>query len=240
MTLTKNKAVQAMLQGDWKNAASLNKTILRENPEDINALNRLAFVFTSIGKVKDAKITYKKVLKLDALNQIAMRNIKKLINLSPKKIKNNKISSQYVNYTFIEETGKTKIVSLVNIAQPKIIALLTTGQPLAIIIKRSKIFIQDLDKQYLGVLPDDIGKRLIKLMKGGNAYSTCVRSASQRNVSIFVKEVKRASRYKNQPSFLPTPEKDLSLTKDKIKIRNPKENQDEDDDKSYFSEEEMS
>ena len=50
----KDKAIQAMLLGDWKNAASLNKTLIKEDPKDIDALNRLAYALTVLGKIPDA------------------------------------------------------------------------------------------------------------------------------------------------------------------------------------------
>ena len=138
----------------------------------------------------------------------------------------------------IEETGKTKIISLVNTAQPKIISLLTTGQPVVIIIKRSKIFVQDQNEQYLGVLPDDVGKRLTKLIKGGNTYTACIKSATEHNVCVFVKETKRVSKYKNQPSFPQTADQDLGLSKTRTKIKNYKDLGEEDDDRVSFPEEE--
>ena len=241
MTLLKDKAIQAMLLGDWKSATSLNKTLLSENPKDIDALNRLAYALTILGKIRDAKSTYRKVLKIDVLNQIAIRNIKKLTDLGPKQIAKSlaSVKAKGVNSTFLEETGKTKIISLVNTAQPKIIALLTTGQPVVIAIKRSKIFVQDQNKQYLGVLPDDIGRRLIKLMKGGNIYEACIKSATEHNVCVFIKETKRVSKYKNQPSFPQTQDQDLSLSKgSKAKIKNYKDLGEEDDDRAYFPEDE--
>ena len=224
MTLLKDKAIQAMLLGEWQNAIKLNRTLLNENPNDIDA-------FTILGRIKDAKYTYRKVLKLDTLNQIAIRNIKKITGLN-NRIGKNEATNQHLNNIFLEETGKTKIISLVNTAQPKIIALLTIGQPITIVIKRSKIFIQSQNNQYLGVLPDDIGKRLIKFIKGGNKYAACVKSAGDTSISIFVRETKRAARYKNQPSFLQISDNDLSLSKGKIK--NLKEFRDEEEDKNYL------
>lgn len=234
MTQLKDKAIQAMLLGEWQNATSLNKALLNENPNDIDALNRLAYAFTILGRIKDAKSTYRKVLKLDILNQIAIRNIKKLTELGPRQITKSLSSVKGVNSTFLEETGKTKIISLVNTAQPRIIALLTTGQPVVISIKRSKIFIQDQNKQYLGVLPDDIGRRLIKLIKGGNAYTAYIKSATAHNISVFIKEVKRASRYKNQPSFPQSMEQDLSLSKGKARIKSFKDFREEEEDRNYL------
>jgi len=240
MTLLKDKAIQAMLLGDWKSATSLNKELLDENPDDIDALNRLAYAFTVLGKIREAKTTYKKVLKIDILNQIATRNIKKLTDLGPKQIAKSLASVKGVNSTFLEETGKTKIISLVNTSQPKVIALLTSGQPLTIAIKRSKIFVQNQNNQYLGVLPDDIGKRLIKLIKGGNTYEACVKSATEHNVCVFIKETKRVSKYKNQPSFPQSQETELGLSKsNKAKIKSYKDtDSEEDDDSSYSLEEE--
>jgi len=238
MTLLKDKAIQAMILGDWKKAASLNKELINENPKDIDALNRLAYVFTILGKIQDAKSTYRKVLKIDILNQIAIRNIKKLTETGPKQIKKSLSLIKGVNNTFLEETGKTKIISLINTAQPKIITLLTTGQPVVIIIKRSKIFVQDQNTQYLGVLPDDIGKRLIKLIRGGNTYIAYVKSATEHNVCIFIRETKRISKYRNQPSFPQTDNQDFGLSRTKIKIKNYKDLGEEDDDRVYSLEEE--
>lgn len=238
MTLLKDKAIQAMLLGDWKNATSLNKALIKEDPKDIDALNRLAYAFTVLGKIQDAKSAYRKVLKIDILNQIAIRNIKKLTELGPRQIAKSFSSVKGVHNTFLEETGKTKIISLVNTAQPKIIVLLTTGQPVVITIKRSKIFVQDQNKQYLGVLPDDIGRRLIKLIKGGNTYEACIKSATEHNVCVFVKETKRVSKYKNQPSFPQTADQDLSLSRsNRAKIKNYKEPEEEDDDHVFLNEE---
>jgi len=239
MTLLKDKAIQAMLDGNWKGAASLNKALLKENPKDIDALNRLAYAFTILGKIRDAKSTYRKVLKIDILNQIAIRNIKKLTDLGRRQTAKSFSSVKGVNSIFLEETGKTKIISLVNTAQPKIIALLTTGQPVVITIKRSKIFVQDQNRQYLGVLPDDIGRKLIRLIKGGNTYTACIKSASEHNVCVFVKETKRVSKYKNQPSFPQTQDQNLNLSKgNRVKIKNYKDLGEDDDDRPYFLEEE--
>lgn len=240
MILLKDKAIKAMLLGDWENATSLNKALLNENPNDIDALNRLAYAFVSLGKIKDAKETYKKVLKLDILNQIAIRNIKRLSGMNIKKNVKSKNGIQPIkyNHTFLEETGKTKIVSLVNVAPSKIISSLTIGQSLILCIKRSKIFTQDQNKQYVGMLPDDIGKRLIKLMKGGNMYDAYIKSTNDRDVTIFIREIKRASRYKNYPSFLSSFDQELVLSKNKAKTKIYKDLRDEDEEKSYNFEDE--
>src|SRR3990167_6733590 len=162
MTSLKNQAIQNALTGDWQKAVLVNKSLIKENPHDIDALNRLAFAFSILGRVKDAKNTYQKVLRIDSLNPLALRNLKRIGGL--KKIKNDDApdasssSTMRVTNMFIEEQGKTKIIELVNVAQPSVINALRTGQSLTLSIKRLKIFVLDSDSQYIGVLPDNIGK----------------------------------------------------------------------------------
>jgi len=121
---------------------------------------------------------------------------------------------------FIEEQGKTKIVELVNVAQPSVINNLRTGQSLSLFVKRLKIFVLDSGNQYVGVLPDNIGKRLIKFIKAGNQYEAYVKSAFDHHIIIFIKEIKRTSRLKDQPSFISSAEKVLDFDKKFNRIKN--------------------
>jgi tetratricopeptide (TPR) repeat protein len=214
MTL-KNQAIQTALEGNWQEAITINKSLVHENPEDIEALNRLALAYTIMGKLREAKSTYQKVLILDPLNPIALRNLKRLkdkgLNLTGGKLNSS------INNKFLEEPGKTKVVELVNIAQPKIVEALRTGQSLELSIKRLKIFALE-EQQYIGVLPDDIAKRLIKFIKNGCKYEAYVKSANQHKVTIFIKEIKKTSRYKDQPSFTTITDSPLALDRNgKIK-----------------------
>lgn len=214
MTL-KNQAIQTALEGNWQEAITINKSLIHENPEDIDALNRLALAYTIMGKPKEAKSAYQKVLILDPLHPIALRNLKRLkdkgLNLTGGKTNN------CINNNFLEEPGKTKVVELVNIAQPTVVEALRTGQSLELSIKRLKIFALE-EQQYIGVLPDDIAKRLIKFIKNGCKYEAYVKSSNQHKVTIFIKETKKTLRYKDQPSFTSLTDSTLALDRNgKIK-----------------------
>ena len=232
MTSLKIQAIQTALSGDWKNAISLNKKLLDENPMDIDTLNRLALAYAISGKTKDAKIIYQRVFDIDPLNPIALKNSKRLKDKTFSTNKNGNGSSQISN-NFLEETGKTKVVELVNTAQPKIIQALRTGQFVSLSIKRLKIFVLVDEDQYIGVLPDDMGKRLIKFLKSGNKYDAYVKSANPHHVVIFIKETKRSSRYKDHPSFLSANDATLAFDKNgkiknSVKKRTESEKEDED------------
>ncbi len=197
----KTQAVQTALQGDWQAAVILNQMLLEEDPSDIDALNRLAFAKTSLGDIKEAKSIYQKVLTLDAENPIALKNLNRLTNNSEK---TNESSNQHIQVSnvFIEEPGKTKVVNLINTADKKVLMPLRNGEQLYLSIKRMKIFIYDTQKQYIGMLPHDIGNRLIKFIEGGNKYEAYIKIVQNVNVTILVKEVQRSPKFKNQPSFL--------------------------------------
>lgn len=206
----KEKAISATLNGNWSEALAINEEILATEPKDIDTLNRLAFAYTILGKTKEAKATYQKVLEIDSANPIAQKNLKRL-GTSNKAQTSLHISTNM----FLEESGKTKIVTLTNTAPVQVIKTLQMGQLLHLCIKRSKIFVQDDAKQYIGMLPDDIGRRLTKFLEGGNAYSSYVKSARDHEVVIFIRETTRAKKFKDQPSFLFGDKTKLALTSTK-------------------------
>lgn len=233
---TKNQAIQTALKGDWEEAIILNKTLVDEDPRDIDALNRLALAYSIVGKVKDARSTYQKVIELDSLNAIALRNLKKLKEANGQSTNGNGLT-KLINNRFLEEPGRTKVVDLVNIAQPKITENLRTGQSLDLSIKRLKIFASD-GKQYIGVLPDDIARRLIKFMKAGCLYDAYVKSSSTHKVALFIKETKKTSRFKDQPSFTSFSESHLELEKHpKKKSKSGSSKNDENEEENYLNEE---
>lgn len=204
MTASKDQAIQFALQGDWEKAIALNQQILQEYPNDFETLNRIAFAYTALRKNKEATKTYEKVLALDNQNPIALKNLKRLHASKKSSDANNHVPTfpALADTMFIEEHGKTKVVELINVAQLQVTAHLMTGEMVILRIKRSKIFVLDTSETFMGMLPDDIGKRLITLIEGGNVYQACIKAINKKTITIFIKEVKRVNKFKNQPSFL--------------------------------------
>lgn len=199
MTPLKAQAIQTALHGDWTNAILLNQEILEENPLDIDTLNRLAFAYASTGNAAKAKELYTHVLSLDNQNPIATKNLRRLSSIAEKK--NGSSSPSIMNNIFIEESGRTKVIELLNIADKKILMNLNCGEHLILSMKRSKIFVLDSTNQYIGMLPDDISRRMIDFMAGGNEYDAYAKTITQSRVVVFIRETKRAKKFKDQPSF---------------------------------------
>lgn len=199
MTPLKAQAIQTALHGDWTNAILLNQELLKENPQEIDTLNRLAFAYASSGDITKAKELYTTVLNLDTQNPIATKNLKRLSNLHDSK--NGSAAPVIMNNIFIEESGKTKVIELLNIADKKMLMNLRCGEHLTISIKRSKIFLLDGSNQFVGMLPDDLSKRLIDFIAGGNMYDAYVKTVSPSKVVAFIRETKRDKKFKDQQSF---------------------------------------
>lgn len=193
------QATKAALNGDWQKATELNSSILSENPNDIEALNRLAHAYYSLGKNKKAKKTYCQVLTLDPYNHIAKKNLEKLSVVNSDTGQVNNSTSPCL---FLEEPGKTRVTSVVNPAPQKVLSCLSPGALLELVVKKHSIVICK-GGEYIGVLPDDLSHRLINLTKLGNKYLIYVKAVEKNNLLVFLQEVKRSKRVGNQPSFPP-------------------------------------
>ena len=205
---SKDLAVKYALSNNWEKAYKENLKLINENPNDIDTLNRIAHALIKLGKFRKAKSYYQKVLDIDRTNPIALKNLKRLEALAKSKNKgtNSQNSSGLsIQDVFIEEAGKTRTVELKNIADKKTISILQPGDAVTLAVKRSKIFVQMPDKTYIGMLPDNIGMRMITFLNGGNEYSACIKSVGDKDVTVFIRETKKMSRFRDQPSFVHTP-----------------------------------
>ncbi len=193
------KAIAAATSGNWQEATEANLEILEKSPEDIDALNRLAKAYAELGKIQKAISVAKKVLKINPFDRIASKNLEKW-----KRAKSGQISpcNQATADSFIEEPGKTKIVSLVYTADPKTIASLDTGDE--VYIAQRGVFLQIVTKdgKYIGRLTDDIALRLKKLIKLGNEYQLFIKNIESNKVKVFIRETKRSKKAEKIPSFV--------------------------------------
>ncbi len=207
---SRDLAIKYALENKWEQALRENKRLLDENPNDIDTLNRIAYSLTKLTKFKKAKEYYSKVIRLDKTNPIALKNLKRLDTISKRSVKNpDIIATPTVRLNladvFIEEAGKTKTIELKNVADKKTISFLQPGDTVILAVKRSKVFVQMPNKTYIGMLPDNIGMRMIPLINGGNEYSACIKALGENSVTVFAKETRRMARFKNQPSFTHVP-----------------------------------
>ena len=193
-------AIRAALSQNWEEAIRINTEIVKEDKNNIDALNRLGFAYLQVGNSSSAKKCFSKVLSLDQYNQIAEKNLKKLSTLKGK-ASDEILATQLSPLMFLEEPGRTKIVNCLNVAPARVLSVITSGLEVFLKAKKHCIEIRDSADTYLGVLPDDISFKLIKYIAGGNRYSAFVRGVGKNNLTVFVREVSRGKKFIHQPSF---------------------------------------
>ncbi len=192
------EAIFAALSGEWKKALVINLALIRKNPKDTDALNRAARAYLELGKVKKALQTCQRVLEIDPCNSIAIKCSEKWRILKPT---NSPISTNNSKQSFLEEPGKTKIVSLINLGDKETIVKLDAGDVVKIVPRPHRVCITNTEGKYIGRIPDDLSARLKKLIEQGNEYLALVKSAKKNEVKIFLKEVKKSKNTQYIQSF---------------------------------------
>ena len=193
------KAISAALKANWDAALELNKQILKSDPEDVDTLNRLARAHSELGEIAKAKKIAQKVVKIDPHNTIAAKALKKWKILK----KGEKASpTKFSARVFLEEPGKTKIISLLHLGDSnKVLANLDSGVEVMLKLGNRRISVCTLNKKYIGRLPDDLSVSLIKLIKRGNEYQVFIKSSEPQEIKVFIRETKRVKELENIPSF---------------------------------------
>ncbi len=192
------EAILCALNGDWKKAIEINLKILEENPQDVDALNRLARAQAELGFITKARSTALKVLKIDPFNPIATKSLEKW-----KKLKKGETYQlkPLAAEAFLEEPGKTKVVSLIHLGSPRVIAKLDSSDEAKLNTHSHRVYLTTIDGKYIGKFPDDVSARIRKLIKLGYSYSVLIKSVTEDDVKVFIRETNRPSKYANLPSF---------------------------------------
>lgn len=199
------QAVSAALDYNWDLAIEINKKILKNNPEDIETLNRLARAYFETGNITKSRQTYKSVTDLDGFNVIAKKNLTRLNRLTTNQklptVGGEKQNFRELFQKLASEPGKTKVVSLVKIGDPTLLSKLASGDKLKISPKKHSIELCTFDNKHVGNLPDDLSFRLLKLIEAGNTYDCCIKSVTLKEVQIIMFEISRGKSLANHPSF---------------------------------------
>lgn len=199
-TTLKNLAIKQASDCKWEEAITTNLMMLESYPHDITTLNRLGRAYAATGNLQQAKESYQQVLAISPDNTIAHKNLEKL------KLFNNAdnlSSGNALNPSqFLKHSGKTKIVSLTNLASIDIIARINCGDCVQLIPRPRTIMIANNSGKKIGRLPDDISYRLIQLINLGYQYSACIKSTTNKKVQIVIQETAKPANASTHVSFL--------------------------------------
>lgn len=186
------KAITYALSGNWHKAIEVNLEILSTNSEDVDALNRLARCYAETGLIEKALNTTQKVLEIDPTNSIASKCIQKWKVTRPN---SNHSSPPPSGETFLEESGKTKLITLFNPGNSSVLSSLDSGDEVKLAAFAHKVSIVDNNEKYIGRLPDDIAARLRNILKQGGKYQVLIKSidSNSSEVTVFIRELENKS-----------------------------------------------
>lgn len=199
-TTLPQEAIDLALTGNWKEAIKVNQEILKGSPQDIDALNRIARAYSELGDIRAARKFAESVLKIDPINPIAVKSLEKWKRLN-KVEKSEEVTAE--PDAFLEEPGKTKLISLLHTGDETIFANLTPGEEVKLASSAHRLSVVTSSGKYIGRLPDDLASRLNALIKEGYKYQVLVKSIGHREIDVFIKEIERGEKIKDVNSFPP-------------------------------------
>jgi tetratricopeptide (TPR) repeat protein len=194
------QAIALAMQGRWREAVTANEEIIASFPGDVDAYNRLGRAHIELGEYALAKEAYTKAMELDPYNIIAQKNLQRLSYLR-ETVGEADDSDRVEPQQFIEETGKTGVVSLNRLAPLAVLAKMGAGDKLYLKVDRKGLNVENGRGEYVGQVESKHGQRLIKLMEGGNRYSAAIVSIGEERVTVIIRETYQDPSQLGQLSF---------------------------------------
>ena len=185
------KAVALAMNSRWEEAVVINRSIAQEFPKDLEAFNRMGKALSELGRNREAKEAFQSALGISPNNSIAKKNVKRLQKLSDDetpRVSRPRRANRNAN-TFMEETGKAGVTSLLNLPGPEMLLKLTPGDPVQLQVVGKGLRVTDSDGGDLGRVEPRVASRLARLIQGGNKYEAAVTSAEDRELAIIIREV---------------------------------------------------
>ena len=195
------QAIDLAMQGRWRETLAANKAILEDFPGDVDARNRLGRAYMELGEYRQARESYSRTVELDPFNTIAKKNLQRLNYLGEAKVTAESAARKVEPHRFIEEIGKAGVVNLYHLAPTQVRARLIAGDEVFLKISGTHLVVEDEFEQYVGYVDPKHGRRLVKLMSGGNKYSAAAVSSTEEAMTVIIREIYQAPGQMGKLSF---------------------------------------
>lgn len=193
-------ATQAALEANWEEAITLNRQIVKADPLNLGAFNRLGRAYSEVGSLEKAKSAYREVLRRDPYNSIALKNLQRLKAANSKGTKLTGSTILDPNL-FLEIPGKTKVLELTDLAAPDVLAALHSGDRVKLAGNAASVRVEDASGTKLGVYSGAVAGKLSNMIRSGCVFEAYAKSVKPQELRVFVREVKMTPRYAGSPTF---------------------------------------
>ena len=184
-------AISLALNGEWERAAEVNQLILDSFP-DVDAMNRLGKALMELARYGEAREVLDKVVGLAPYNIIAKKNLARLTQLENTPLPSRQVrKAGSAPQLFIEESGKSGTTLLQKVATGQVVARIAPSETTDLVVENNAIKVYTRDNEYLGQVEPKLGRRLIRLMHGGNKYDAAIIGVNNQGISIIIREIYR-------------------------------------------------
>ena len=236
------EAISLALKGEWERAAELNQLILDSFADDVDAMNRQGKALMELARYGEAREALDRVASIAPYNIIAKKNLARLTLLE-----NTPLPSRQARkggtapQLFIEESGKSGTTLLQKVANSQVVARIAPSEPTDLVVENDTIKVYTRDFEYLGQVEPKLGRRLIRLMQGGNKYDAAIIGVNNQGISIIIREIYRHRSLHDVCSF-PTRTKEehrVYLSASLVRYTTDDDLEEEDEEEAVIEEDEL-
>ena len=181
-------AVKQAQEGLWEEAVTTNKNILSLFPQEPDALNRLGKAHSELGQYAEARQAYSLSLKYNPKNVIAKKNLDRLSLIQEEQTSTHVVAERIDPRLFIEETGKTAVTDLLNLAAPAILATVAVGDRVQLQRIGHTLLVRNAAGDDIGQIEPRLANRLLPFMEGGNRYAAAILAKENDQVRLIMRE----------------------------------------------------
>jgi tetratricopeptide (TPR) repeat protein len=194
------EAIQAALESRWNDALATNQALIERHGPDEDTNNRLGKAFTELGRLDEALEAYSSALRINPLNLIAQKNVRKLQAMLEQQEKMATGTQAIDVDLFTEEPGKSALTLLRPPIQ-KVTVAVAPGDVVELIPDDGQIKAETARGVALGEVEQKIARRLLPLIESGNRYTAAVARVEDKAIEIIIREVFQAPANAHKASF---------------------------------------
>jgi tetratricopeptide (TPR) repeat protein len=194
------EAILEALESRWTEALATNEALVERHGPDEDTYNRIGKALTELGRLEEALEAYSAALRLNPLNLIAQKNVRKLGAMLEAK-EHVAGASQAIDVDlFTEEPGKSALAVLTPPNQGVTVAV-APGDVVALAPDGSTLRAHTARGVALGEVEPKLARRLLPLMETGNRYTAAVARIDDRRIEIIIREVYQSPENARKSSF---------------------------------------
>ncbi|HEY2704100.1 MAG TPA: tetratricopeptide repeat protein [Candidatus Dormibacteraeota bacterium] len=194
------EAIQYALESRWSEALAVNRALLERHGEEEETFNRLGKALTELGQPEEALEAYQQSLRINPLNIIAQKNVRKLSALLQAPTRPEGMAAAIDVDLFTEEPGKSGITVLTPPAGGVDVAV-APGDVVELHVEHGQLRARTVRGIDLGDVDTKLARRLVPLMITGNRYAAAVARVDDRKIEVMIRETYQAPENARKSSF---------------------------------------